>query len=242
MHYTVGYITVGFVIDFSELFHLDRRKDGSVWDKSRRIIMCGVENESGLGALGESTELAQLAIKGVFGRLLPHARGLRFESLRGGFPSRWESVGFCPIDASIRGWQGLPSGWTLGGDGEFAVKELARLIKEKVLRVENDGNETLWNNLVPKKVNVFVRRALRGRLPVRVELDKRDMDLDSVLCPCCNDIVETCPHSLVTCDLAISVWIKVLNWLKVGNVNSFNIEEVFSHSGGVIIPIFLSHV
>ncbi|GKD84654.1 F-box protein-like protein, partial [Tanacetum coccineum] len=33
-----------------------------------------------------------------------------FESLRGGFPSRWESVGFCPIDASIRGWQGLPSG------------------------------------------------------------------------------------------------------------------------------------
>ncbi|GJZ41861.1 hypothetical protein Tco_0588747 [Tanacetum coccineum] len=33
-----------------------------------------------------------------------------FESLREGFPSRWESVGFCPIDASIRGWQGLPSG------------------------------------------------------------------------------------------------------------------------------------
>ncbi|GJX25551.1 hypothetical protein Tco_0231847 [Tanacetum coccineum] len=43
------------------------------------------------------------------GRLLSHARGLKFESLRGGFPSRWESVGFCPIDASIRGWHGLPS-------------------------------------------------------------------------------------------------------------------------------------
>ncbi|GJU48028.1 hypothetical protein Tco_1217583 [Tanacetum coccineum] len=35
---------------------------------------------------------------------------LRFESLCGGFPSRWESVEFCPIDASIQGWQGLPSG------------------------------------------------------------------------------------------------------------------------------------
>ncbi|GJS48460.1 hypothetical protein Tco_0598581 [Tanacetum coccineum] len=33
-----------------------------------------------------------------------------FESLREGFPSRWESVGFCPIDASIRGWQRLRSG------------------------------------------------------------------------------------------------------------------------------------
>ncbi|GKA62219.1 hypothetical protein Tco_0761738 [Tanacetum coccineum] len=36
-------------------------------------------------------------------------RGLKFESLHGGFPSRWESMGFCPIDASIRGGQGLPS-------------------------------------------------------------------------------------------------------------------------------------
>ncbi|GKB35235.1 hypothetical protein Tco_0880177, partial [Tanacetum coccineum] len=35
---------------------------------------------------------------------------LWFESLRGGCPSRWESVRFCPIDASIRGWQGLSSG------------------------------------------------------------------------------------------------------------------------------------
>ncbi|GJY29663.1 hypothetical protein Tco_0405430 [Tanacetum coccineum] len=43
----------------------------------------------------------------------PHARRLRFESLRGGFPSRWESVRFCPIDASIRGWHGLPSGCVL---------------------------------------------------------------------------------------------------------------------------------
>ncbi|GJY00632.1 putative hydrolase/acyltransferase [Tanacetum coccineum] len=52
---------------------------------------------------------AQLATRVSLGRLLPHARGLRFESLRGGFPSRWEFVGFCLIDASIRGWQGLPA-------------------------------------------------------------------------------------------------------------------------------------
>nr|GEY26684.1 glucose-methanol-choline oxidoreductase, FAD/NAD(P)-binding domain protein [Tanacetum cinerariifolium] len=39
----------------------------------------------------------------LLGRLLPRARGLKFESLRGGFPSRWESVRFYIIDASIRG-------------------------------------------------------------------------------------------------------------------------------------------
>nr|GEX52822.1 protein kinase-like domain, beta-lactamase/transpeptidase-like protein [Tanacetum cinerariifolium] len=41
--------------------------------------------------------------------------------------------------------------WMLGEDGEFTVKELARLVEEKVLRVEGGRHETIWNNLVPKK-------------------------------------------------------------------------------------------
>ncbi|GJU09232.1 reverse transcriptase domain, reverse transcriptase zinc-binding domain protein [Tanacetum coccineum] len=95
--------------------------------------------------------------------------------------------------------------WSLGEDGEFTVKELARLVEEKILHMDSGGHETLWNKLVPKKVNIFVWRALKGRLPVRVELDRRGIDLDSVLCPSCNDIVETCAHCLVTCDLAMNI-------------------------------------
>ncbi|GJX90186.1 RNA-directed DNA polymerase, eukaryota, reverse transcriptase zinc-binding domain protein [Tanacetum coccineum] len=95
--------------------------------------------------------------------------------------------------------------WALCEDGEFKVKDLSRLIEEKILHVETGTQETLWNKLVPKKVNIFVWRALKGRLPVREELDKRGIDLDSVLCPCCTNAVESCAHSLVTCDLAMSV-------------------------------------
>nr|GFA80447.1 reverse transcriptase domain, reverse transcriptase zinc-binding domain protein [Tanacetum cinerariifolium] len=76
--------------------------------------------------------------------------------------------------------------WKLGEDGEFTVKDLARLIEEKIIHGESGGHETLWNNLVPKKVNIFVWRAIKGRLSVRVKLDRRDIDLDLVLFPCCN--------------------------------------------------------
>lgn len=58
--------------------------------------------------------------------------------------------------------------WSLGEDGEFKVKELSRRIEEKLLLSDSGSQETLWNKLVPKKVNIFVWRALRGRLPVRV--------------------------------------------------------------------------
>ncbi|GJW87840.1 RNA-directed DNA polymerase, eukaryota, reverse transcriptase zinc-binding domain protein [Tanacetum coccineum] len=71
--------------------------------------------------------------------------------------------------------------WAIGEDGKFTVKELSKLIEEKILVLDNGGHESLWNKLVPKKVNIFAWRALRGRLPVRVELDRRGVDLDSIL-------------------------------------------------------------
>nr|GFA18498.1 reverse transcriptase domain, reverse transcriptase zinc-binding domain protein [Tanacetum cinerariifolium] len=40
-------------------------------------------------------------------------------------------------------------GWTLEEKGEFMVKELARLVEEKILHTVVD--EPIWNNLVPKK-------------------------------------------------------------------------------------------
>ncbi|GJR57351.1 RNA-directed DNA polymerase, eukaryota, reverse transcriptase zinc-binding domain protein [Tanacetum coccineum] len=102
--------------------------------------------------------------------------------------------------------------WTTFEDGEFKVKDLLRLIEDKVLQVESGAQETIWNKLVPKRVNIFVWRALKGRLLVRDELDKRGIDLDLVLCPSCTNAVESCAHSLVTCDLAMNVWDKVFSW------------------------------
>ncbi|GKE44868.1 RNA-directed DNA polymerase, eukaryota, reverse transcriptase zinc-binding domain protein [Tanacetum coccineum] len=125
--------------------------------------------------------------------------------------------------------------WMLQENGEFTVKALTRLVEEKVLRVENGNQETLWNNWLPKKVNIFVWRALKGRLPVREELDKRGIDLNTLLYPCCDSVVETCAHSLVTCNLAMSIWEKIFSWWKIGNVNAFSIDEIFAHNGNVDI-------
>nr|GEW05829.1 reverse transcriptase domain, reverse transcriptase zinc-binding domain protein [Tanacetum cinerariifolium] len=121
----------------------------------------------------------------------------------------WVGIGTRKVMCGIKGCGKVMSGvgngigletlkrWMLGEDGEFTVKELSILIEHKVLSVESGMHETLWNKLAPKKVNIFVWKALRGRLPVRVELDRREIDLDTVLCPCCNNIMETCPRILV---------------------------------------------
>ncbi|GKA32658.1 zinc finger, CCHC-type containing protein [Tanacetum coccineum] len=97
--------------------------------------------------------------------------------------------------------------WTLQEDGKFTVNALTKMVEERLFRI-----------------------------PVRVELDKRGIDLDSILCPCCDSVVETCEHSLVVCNFAMSVWERVYRWWKVGDVNAFSIGELFASNGNVDIP------
>ncbi|GJU33638.1 reverse transcriptase domain, reverse transcriptase zinc-binding domain protein [Tanacetum coccineum] len=81
-----------------------------------------------------------------------------------------------------------------------------------------------------------------GRLPVREELDKRGIDLDSLLCPSCGDMVESCSHCLVMCNFAMSVWEKIYSWWKIGVINAFSIEEFFSSNGNANVPIHSSKI
>ncbi|GJT19919.1 RNA-directed DNA polymerase, eukaryota, reverse transcriptase zinc-binding domain protein [Tanacetum coccineum] len=71
--------------------------------------------------------------------------------------------------------------WKLNKEGGFVVKELTRILEERILDAENAGEDTIWLKLVPNKVNIFVWKALKRRLPVREELDNRGVDLDTVL-------------------------------------------------------------
>nr|GEV71523.1 putative reverse transcriptase domain-containing protein [Tanacetum cinerariifolium] len=41
--------------------------------------------------------------------------------------------------------------WTLSEDGEFTLKDLTRLVEERMLNVDYDDQATLWNKWVPKK-------------------------------------------------------------------------------------------
>ena len=119
---------------FSRLFHLDRTKEGSVFDKGSWVN-------------------GEWCWNWDWGR---NIRGRVCKELDD-LVSLLRSV-VVSIDCRDR-WR-----WTLSDDGEFKVKELSSLVEDKILHVESGRQETLWNKLVPKKVNIFVWRALKGRL------------------------------------------------------------------------------
>ncbi|XP_071727171.1 uncharacterized protein [Rutidosis leptorrhynchoides] len=121
--------------------------------------------------------------------------------------------------------------WTPSSNGTFTTKVLTDLINSRLLPSIDLYCETLRNKLVPKKVEVFVWRARKLRLPVLVELDKRGVDLHSVRCPLCDDDIESVNHSLISCRHASEVWCKVFDWWGRGGVPFVNIGDLFLDSG-----------
>ncbi|GJU62514.1 RNA-directed DNA polymerase, eukaryota, reverse transcriptase zinc-binding domain protein [Tanacetum coccineum] len=130
--------------------------------------------------------------------------------------------------------------WLLDDNAIFSIKALMKLVEEKCIDVGNNIGETMWNKLVPKKGNIFMWRVGRGRLPDRVELDNKGIDLHTLLCPSCDEACETIDHSLVLCNEAMNIWEKLFQWWKTGNVNSFSTNEIFRLSSSVLEQAIIS--
>nr|GEX53438.1 RNA-directed DNA polymerase, eukaryota [Tanacetum cinerariifolium] len=102
--------------------------------------------------------------------------------------------------------------WTcdLSGDGEFKVKVIGNFIDD--LFLPSSDVATRWVKFIPIKVNVFSWRARRDRLPIRVNLSRRGVMLNSYLCPFCNAAFEDVQHVFFRCDVARVVLRKICRW------------------------------
>ncbi|XP_071688499.1 uncharacterized protein [Rutidosis leptorrhynchoides] len=116
--------------------------------------------------------------------------------------------------------------WCGNSGGNFTTNGLTSLIDSKTLIAGANAKEYLKNNVVPKKVEIFIWRARRERIPVRIELDKRGIDLHSVRCPICDDDVESVGHALLGCKKVFDVWLRVFKWWGLSNVSIPNFDSL----------------
>ncbi|GJY62035.1 RNA-directed DNA polymerase, eukaryota, reverse transcriptase zinc-binding domain protein [Tanacetum coccineum] len=66
------------------------------------------------------------------------------------------------------------------------------------------------------------------KIPVQVVLDNMGIDLHSVLCPCCEESIESLDHCFVLCPKVKPIWDRVLQWWDVGMRNIFSVEDVLN--------------
>ncbi|GJY44703.1 zf-CCHC domain-containing protein [Tanacetum coccineum] len=103
--------------------------------------------------------------------------------------------------------------WSLGHNGTFTVKDARYRIEQNILPTL--AHATTWDKSIPRKVNVFMWRLSLDRLPHRLNLSSRGMDIPAISCPSCNANVESANHVFFECDIATDMWKLVFRWCDI---------------------------
>ncbi|XP_071709215.1 uncharacterized protein [Rutidosis leptorrhynchoides] len=82
--------------------------------------------------------------------------------------------------------------WAVCQNGDFSVSETRNSIDNAILPSLHPG--TRWNKTLPKKVNIFLWRLAIDRLPTRLNLVSRGVDIGNIGCSICNHGVEDNHH------------------------------------------------
>ncbi|XP_071685988.1 uncharacterized protein [Rutidosis leptorrhynchoides] len=128
-----------------------------------------------------------------------------------------------------------PDSWkcSLDTSGIYTSAALSNLIN-KIKYGTNSRNLSLpQNKFVPQKIFIFSWRAVQQKIPVRSELDKKGIDLHTILCPLCEHQIETIDHALLNCQKVSSIWIQFLDWWNQNNISISNINDAIISDQGI---------
>ncbi|GJX98277.1 RNA-directed DNA polymerase, eukaryota [Tanacetum coccineum] len=103
--------------------------------------------------------------------------------------------------------------WSLEGSGNFSVASVRREIDKNLLPMVS--SKTRWVNEVPKKVNIHAWKVKLDCLPTRLNISRRGMSINSILCPNCDKEVESSSHIFFSCQFAREIFARITSWWEV---------------------------
>ncbi|GJV21223.1 nucleotide-binding alpha-beta plait domain-containing protein [Tanacetum coccineum] len=130
-------------------------------------------------------------------------------------------IGTVELSEHNDSWQ-----WSLDVSRGFSVASVRSLIDSCTL--DDGSSATRWNNMIPIKVNIFLWRLSLNKLPSRMNLDRKGIEVDSLLCPICHEDVETANHTFFNCDMAKDLWALLARWWELDIPFCENISEWFT--------------
>ncbi|GKF85538.1 RNA-directed DNA polymerase, eukaryota, partial [Tanacetum coccineum] len=103
--------------------------------------------------------------------------------------------------------------WRLDSSGDFSVKSARPFIDDSFLPKEEVP--TRWVKFIPIKVNILAWKVCLDKLPTRLNISLRGLDIPYILCPTYSTVVESTAHLLFSCHLARQLMRKVARWWEV---------------------------
>ncbi|GMI64817.1 hypothetical protein HRI_000151000 [Hibiscus trionum] len=108
--------------------------------------------------------------------------------------------------------------WNDSSDGKYSVRSI-RKGAERVFEGSFEWKDVVWLGVAPPKVEIFVWRAIMGRIPVVSELRKRGLYMvEDIRCKLCNLCEETPEHLFFDCFGVWNIWMSYCKLIGVHSV------------------------
>nr|GEV57212.1 RNA-directed DNA polymerase, eukaryota [Tanacetum cinerariifolium] len=102
---------------------------------------------------------------------------------------------------------------SLSKSGMYSVASVRNLIDSSLL--PSSDMKTRWISYIPNKVNVFTWKVMTNSLPMRFNISRRGIDIESISCVNCVFGVESTNHQFFTYDLAKQVSKLIARWWDI---------------------------
>nr|GEV61857.1 hypothetical protein [Tanacetum cinerariifolium] len=87
------------------------------------------------------------------------------------------------------------------------------------------SSKTRWVKVVPITVNVHAWKVKLDGLPTRLNISRRGIDIESILCPICGKAVESTSHIFFTCEMSKEILRKISRWWDIDYMEVSSYEE-----------------
>ncbi|XP_071719221.1 uncharacterized protein [Rutidosis leptorrhynchoides] len=113
--------------------------------------------------------------------------------------------------------------WNINHSGIFVVNSTRKHIDKSILPSSNMC--TTWMKYVPSKINILLWRLNLDRLPTRLNLAAKGLEVPSLSCPVCNSEIENRDHLFFNCNTAASIWLLIRVWVNNGMVHFNSLSD-----------------
>nr|GEX09950.1 RNA-directed DNA polymerase, eukaryota [Tanacetum cinerariifolium] len=113
--------------------------------------------------------------------------------------------------------------WALEGSGEFTITSVRKMTDDFML--PEVSSKMHWIKTVPINVNVHAWKVKLDGLPTRLNISRRGIDIESILCPMCGKAVESTSHIFFTCQMSKEILRKISRWWDIDYIEISFYEE-----------------
>ncbi|GKC26964.1 RNA-directed DNA polymerase, eukaryota [Tanacetum coccineum] len=88
----------------------------------------------------------------------------------------------------------------------------------------------------PDKINILAWKVCLDKLPTRLNLSLRGIDIPSIICPICSSAGESCSHLLFACNMARLLLRKVARWWELDIPEFLSYEDWLAWFTSIRLP------